>query len=365
MNRVIVSVTNDLVTDQRVHKICSTLSQNNYEIILIGRQFSNSKKLERKYKTYRFKLLFNKGPFFYAEYNIRLLFKILISKPSILLANDLDTLLANFLASKILRKKLVYDSHELFTEVPELIHRPFIQNIWLYIEKFIVPKLKNCVTVSNSISEYYNSIYHTKFIVIRNLPFVIKKQRANSFPFKTDNQKIILYQGAINKGRGLELMIDTMIYLEDTIFVIIGNGDIEISIKHKIAEKKLQKKVRLIDRLEPEELKQLTPLADIGISLEENLGLNYKYALPNKLFDYIQAKIPILVSDLYEMKNITSKYKVGEVVENRNPELLAKQIQKILEKGKIAYKIQLEIAASELNWENESKKLIEIYNKLG
>jgi len=364
LKRVVVSVTNDLVTDQRVHRICSTLSQNNYEILLIGRQFSDSKTLQKKYKTYRFKLLFNKGALFYAEYNIRLFLKLLFTKSDILLSNDLDTLLANFLASKMLKKKLVYDSHELFTEVPELINRPFIQKIWLSIEKLIVPKLRNCITVSNLISQYYNSSYQTKFVVIRNLPFHIKKHNTISFPFKTKDYKLVLYQGAINKGRGLELMINTMVYLKNTLFIIIGNGDLQEKIKELINSKNLENSVKLIPIMNPNKLKQLTPLADLGVSLEEDLGLNYRYALPNKLFDYIQAKIPVLTSDLPEMKNIISTYKIGETVQNRNPKLLANQINRILKKGKDNYKYKLEKAALILNWEKESEKLVGFYSNL-
>jgi len=364
LKRIVVSVTNDLVTDQRVHRICTTLSQNNYEIILIGRQFSNSKTLQRKYKTHRFKLLFNKGALFYAEYNIRLFFKLLSSKPTILLANDLDTLFANFIASSILNKKLVYDSHELFTEVPELIHRPFIQNIWLTIEKFIIPKLKNCYTVSDSIAKYYFKKYGTQFSIIKNVPYSKNKIISKPFPFKFRKEKIIIYQGAINKGRGLELMIETMLFLKHSILVIIGSGDIENKIKTKILKLNLEKKVKFMGRVTPNELQKLTPSADLGISLEENIGLNYRFALPNKLFDYIQAKIPVLVSNLPEIKKIVEKYNVGEIILSRKPKSIANQINSLLKKRDGFYDKSLQIAQKELNWENESKKLIKIYKNL-
>ena len=364
MKRVIVSVTNDLGTDQRVYKICNTLLKMNYEILLIGRKLSGSKEIKRPYKVYRFKLFFNKGFLFYAEYNLRLFFKLCFAKKDILLSNDLDTLLPNFLISKLFRKKLVYDSHELFTEVPELINRPFVREFWLNIEKFIVPKLDNCITVSNSIAKYYNTKYNTNFKVIRNLFNKSTIQKTGEFPFDTNNHKIILYQGALNKGRGLELMIDTVQYLNNAIFVIIGSGDLEQKLKEKVTNLNVFDKVKFINRIYPEKLKTITPLADLGISLEEDLGLNYKYALPNKLFDYINAEIPVLVSNLPEMEQIIKTYDVGEIVTSRRPKKLAGQIEILLKKEKSYFQKNLEIAKNELIWENEEFKLIEIFENL-
>lgn len=364
MKRILVSVTNDLVTDQRVHKVCTTLTEMNFDVLLIGRRFKHSELINRNYKTTRMKLLFNSGFLFYAEYNLRLFFKLFFLKKDILLANDLDTLLPNYLISNFFNKKLVYDSHELFTEVPELINRPFVQKFWLRLEEFILPKLKNSYTVNYSIAKYYNIKYHLNFEVIRNVPLQIKSIETSSFPFKTNEKKVILYQGSINKGRGLELMLEAMLFIENAIFICIGNGDIEQKIKQRVIDLNLEEKVKFIPRMIPIELQKLTPLADLGISLEEDLGLNYKYALPNKLFDYVQAKIPVLVSNLPEMKQIVLKYNIGEIVLNRNPKVLANQINNILQNRKELYIKQLEEASKKLIWENESKKLIELIKDL-
>lgn len=365
MKRIIVSVTNDLVTDQRVHKICSTLQSMDFELLLIGRKLPKSLKIERPYSTFQFNLLFNKGVFFYAEYNIRLFFKLFFLKKDILLSNDLDTLLPNYLISKIFNLKLVYDSHELFTEVPELINRPFIQKIWLQIEKNTLPKVKNCITVSESIANYYNKKYNTNFNVIRNFPLKNEKSIVKTFPFSTSNHKIIIYQGALNKGRGLALIINTMAFIKNAILVLIGNGDIENKLKEKVTALGLDAKVKFIPKVHPNELRNLTKQADLGISIEEDLGLNYQFALPNKLFDYIQAKIPVLVSDLPEMKRIISTYNVGEVIKNRTPKKLAIQIEILLNKEKSYFEKDLEKASSVLIWEHEEKKLIEIFENLG
>ena len=179
MQRIVVSVTNDLITDQRVHKVCSTLVGMNFDVLLIGRKLQSSLPLSRNYKTSRMKLLFNSGFLFYAEYNFRLFFRLLFLKKDILLSNDLDTLLPNFLISKLLRKKLVYDSHELFTEIPELIDRPRVQYFWRKIERMTLPKVKNCYTVSSSIASYYKDTYDSDFEVIRNVPY---KKSNNSEP---------------------------------------------------------------------------------------------------------------------------------------------------------------------------------------
>ena len=113
MKRIVISVTNDLVTDRRIEKVCITLQKLNYEITLIGRKLPDSLPISRNYKTIRMNLLFKKGFLFYAEYNIRLFLKLLFIKKEVLLANDLDTLSANYFVSKIQNKKMVYDSHEL------------------------------------------------------------------------------------------------------------------------------------------------------------------------------------------------------------------------------------------------------------
>ena len=106
MKRIIVSVTNDLVTDQRVDKTCDVLTEIGFEVILVGRKLKNSLPIHRKYSTKRFRLVFNKGILFYAEYNTRLFLFLLFSRKSFLFSNDLDTLLPNYLISKIQKKKL-------------------------------------------------------------------------------------------------------------------------------------------------------------------------------------------------------------------------------------------------------------------
>lgn len=360
MKKIIVSVTNDLSTDQRVDKVCATLQKEGYEIVLIGRKLKNSTPLNRGYSTKRIKLIFNKGFLFYAEFNFRLFFVLLFYKKDILLSNDLDTLLPNYLISVLQKKKIVYDSHELFPEIPELVHKPFVKKCWSTLESWILPKLKNTYTVCNSIADFYNKKYNSKFKTILNLPNK-KEIKFGDFPFEIKSKKIIIYQGAINIGRGLELIIDTMKFLDNCILVIIGNGDIYETLVKKVNDKRLNNKIHFLGKISPTELHKLTPLADLGLSIEDDLGLNYRFSLPNKIFDYIQAEVPILVSDLSEMKQIVLNFGVGEIVTERSPKVLANQITNLLEKD---FSNELKKAKKELIWENQEEKLLTIFNNL-
>ena len=160
--KIIVSVTNDLSTDQRVDKICNTLMDQNFDVLLVGRLLSESQNINRPYNTKRFKLWFNKGAFFYSTYNLRLFFFLLFTKSSTLWSNDLDTLPANYLIAKWKNLQLIFDSHEYYTEVPELINRPKVQQIWKQIERYILPKLKHVITVSQSIADLFEKEYNIK-----------------------------------------------------------------------------------------------------------------------------------------------------------------------------------------------------------
>jgi glycosyltransferase involved in cell wall biosynthesis len=189
----------------------------------------------------------------------------------------------------------------------------------------------------------------------------LKKIKTHKLPFSTKGKKIIIYQGALNNGRGLELMIDVIVYLDDHMLITDGNGSINNDLQQRSKNKSAENKVHFLGKLLPSELQKITPLADIGLSLEEDLGLNYRYALPNKIFDYIQAEIPILVSDLPEMKQIVIKYKVGEIIKLITPKALASQIQTML---KNEYSESILKAKQELTWDHEKITLQNIFKNL-
>lgn len=358
--KIIVSVTNDLITDNRVHKVCTTLTAMGFQVLLTGRRLKHSLPLRPAvYVTKRMKLLFAKGPLFYAEYNFRLLLTLLFNRFDVLLSNDLDTLPANFLASRLKRKPLVYDSHEYFTEVPELINRPFIKKIWSQTEKMIVPRVNAAYTVCSSIANIYTNKYSIDFKIVRNLPY-----RAASTPEKAaTGQKHIIYQGALNVNRGLENLILSMKYLENVSLWLVGDGDIKRQLEQLVADNQLTSRVLFKGKLPFYQLSEITAGASLGVSAEEDAGLNYRYALPNKLFDYIQARIPVMVSNLPEMAAIVAQYDIGLVCTDNTPVGMARCIQKAVNDTSLIEKWRqnLEVAANELVWENEEHVIHEIF----
>ena len=368
MKRVIVSVINDLVTDQRVNKSCLTLQKAGFEVLLVGRRQRKSPPMDdRPYKSRRMKLLFEKGPLFYAEFNIRLFIFLLFHHCNCLLSNDLDTLLPSFWISRLKRVPLIYDSHEYFTEVPELVNRPKVQRVWKRIEEYVLPKMKEMITVNQSIANLFREKYGIKVHIIRNIP--IRKMLpapASREDVGLDPEKhILVLQGSgINIHRGSEELVDAMEYLNDCQLVIIGGGDVLPILKEKVTANNWDDRVKFFPRMPYQKMMAITQLAELGFTLDKDTNLNYRFSLPNKLFDYIQAGVPIVASHLTEIERIITDYNIGTFIENHEPKTIAETIQRALndEKSLAIWKTNLVAAAQELCWENEEKVLLDIYS---
>lgn len=365
--RVIVTVTNDLTTDQRVDRSCTSLVKMGFEVLLIGRQLKKSLRLElRNYNTKRMKLLFNKGPLFYAEYNFRLFFFLLFHKTDLLLSNDLDTLPANYLASGIRHLPLIHDCHEYYRGVPELNGRRIVTGIWKFLEDRIFPKLKTVMAVNYSIAEIYHKEYGNDIKVIRNVPVTkpfSDPKKKSDLGFRED-QKVILYQGAVNVDRGLEEAIQAMKFVKSpAVLLIIGTGDIFEKLKQLVTDLNVTAKVIFTGQIPFRQLHSWSLMADIGLSIEKDVSLNYHYCLPNKFLDYIQAGVPVLISPMPEMQAIVEKYNIGKIISSHDPIYLADKIDEMLEnEGELAiFRENIRQAATDLCWEKEEKEFCKIF----
>lgn len=369
LKRVIVSVINDLVTDQRVNKSCLTLQKAGFEVLLVGRRQRKSPPMDdRPYKSHRMKLLFEKGPMFYATFNIRLFIFLLFHRCDCLLSNDLDTLLPNFWISKLKRIPLIYDSHEYFTEVPELVSRPKVQRVWKRIEEYVVPKLPEMITVNQSIADLFHEKYGIKVHIIRNIPMrrMLPAPASRQEVGLDPNKHILVLQGSgINIHRGSEELLDAMRYLDDCQLVIIGGGDVLPILKEKVAANHWDDRVKFFPRMPYQQMMAITQLAELGFTLDKDTNLNYRFSLPNKLFDYIQAGVPIIASHLTEIERIITDYNIGTFIDNHEPKTIAATIQNALNDEKILslWKNNLIFAAQNLCWENEEGVLLKIYEK--
>lgn len=365
MKKVWVVVTNDLQTDQRVNKVCLSLMNAGFQPTLLGVLHSNSLPVSRPYRTQRMRMIFKKTFFFYAEYNLRIFFKLIFSKFDMVLANDTDTLLASFLASRIRRKTIVFDAHELYTEVPELVNRPFVKRFWQSIEDLVLPHIRYAYTVCKPIADIYHNRYGIDMQIVRNAPMRTNFPEQNTKTIHFEGKKMILYQGAVNIGRGIEWVIDAMPLLDDVVFCIAGDGDSMEEIRAQIIRKNVADRVILLGRIPLEKLYYYTVSADLGLCLLENMGLNYYYSLPNRIFDFAQAGVPVLATDFPEIRNVVEKYHLGDLVSDYRPEYLADCIVKILNDDTYLSKKDdiFANARRELCWEREEENLLTIFSR--
>lgn len=361
MPKIIFTVTNDLSYDQRMQRIAGTLAGAGYEVVLTGRKLKESIPIKPEaYAQVRLDCFFSKGFLFYSEYNLRLFFFLLFSKADILCTIDLDTILPVYFASILRKQKRVYDAHEIFTEQKEILTRPFIHAIWLAIERFAVPKFKTGYTVNQSIVDELAKRYGVHYGLIRNLP------RSYSLPLNADQQeKWLLYQGAVNEGRCFETLIPAMKEVNARL-VICGKGNFYEQAKQLIKQYGLEGKIELKGSLSPAELVQLTPQAYAGITLFEREGMNQYYSLANRFFDYIMAGIPQLCVNYPEYAAINNEYGVASLIDNTKPETIAGALNNLLTDTVLYNTLRRQcLKAREIwNWEHEQQALLNIYNNL-
>ena len=364
--KITVSVISDLATDQRVIRISSTLQQMGFEVLVIARQLRNSLPLEQyPFAATRIRCYFSKGIMQYAEFMLKLFLKLLFTKTDYLLANDLDTLLPDFLISKLKNKYLFYDTHEYFTGVPELAHSPLKRKVWKRLEDIIFPKLKTVYTVNDSVKNEYEKEYHIPIGIIRNVP-VTRHVVPASLPPNWQGKIILLAQGAgFNEGRSCVEMIEAMPYLDSRFhLVFIGGGNQWGKLQQRRKELHLEERFDMLPKMLPLVLKTYTPLAHLGISLDTFTDKNCLFNLPNKIFDYIHAGVPIFSTAIPEIKNIVDTYHCGIYITNTSPQAIAKCITALFA-DKPYYELLKSntlVAAKELCWEKEAEKLKTIYS---
>lgn len=357
--RLFFTVTNDLSYDQRMNRICSSLANNGYAVTLIGRKLRASPVLEKKsFKQIRLTCFFNKGFLFYAEFNLRLFFFLLFARVDGICAIDLDTILPCYFVSLLRGRKRIYDAHELFCEMKEVVSRPGRYKAWKFIERNTLPHFKHAYTVNEYLAQTFQQLYGYHYEVIRSIS--VYEPHAD-----TPREKFILYQGAVNEGRCFETLIPAMGLVEAKL-IICGDGNFMSQAQKIVNENKLQDKIIFKGMLLPEELKSFTRKAWVGITLFDKESKSNYYSLANRFFDYIHAGLPQVCVNYPVYAEIIKKYKIAKLVDDTRPETLANGIRFLLDNAEAWENMHehCKSAAAILNWQEEEKKLLAFYNKL-
>ena len=363
--RILMTVTNDLVYDRRMYRICTALSEAGAEVVLIGRLHKHSIPFEpRNFIGKRFRCWINKGPLFYAEFNIRLFFLLLFSRFDMLCACDLDTALPARLASWMKGKKTTYDAHEYFSEVPELIGRPTVRTIWDKIGKWTVPHFSARYTVGEELAVILADHYKADFNVVRNIEPSVNHH--SPVPGLEERERIIFYQGALNVGRGIEACIQAMVHLPNWQFWIAGEGDITRPLKELTERLRLNDRVKFLGWVKPEQLPVLMRKARLAVNVLEQDSLSYYYSLPNKFFDAIHAGLPSINMNYPEYARIIARFPCAILLDEVNVHDIVKAIQSFDENPQQWADMSAACleAAREYTWEKESERLVEMYVRL-
>lgn len=361
MKKIFFTVTNELVYDQRMIRICSTLMREGYDVTLIGRRNKRAADLQvHPFKQIRIFCFFSSGKWFYIEFNIKLLFFLLFKKMDAVCAIDLDTILPVWTVTYLRNKYRIYDAHELFCEMKEVRTRPKIYRFWKRIERFAVPRFKHGYTVNAPIAEEFKKMYGVDYAVIRNISVL----EQTDLP-KNKNERFIIYQGAVNEGRSFETLIPAMQNI-DVPLMIYGNGNFMDQTRQLIQESGVQEKVILKGKMPPNVLKTITPYATLGITLFDKEGASNYYSLANRFFDYLHAGIPQLCVDYPVYRELNNQYEVALLIEDLSPESIARHIQTLLSDQELYNRLKQNCltARKVYNWQQEEKKLIEFYSRL-
>lgn len=352
-----------------MQRICTSLKNNGHDVLLIGRKKTRSIPLQQQaFRQKRLNSWLQKGPGMYIEYNFRLFFYLLFQKMDVICAIDLDTILPCYFVSLLRRKKRVYDAHELFTEMKEIVSRPVIRKWWLAVETFAVPKFKYGYTVNESLVDEFRKRYNVQYKVVRNLPVLGTPSVNENIEQGTANKefrKMIIYQGAVNEGRSFETIIPAMHFVNGRL-VICGEGNFFEQTKHLIKQYKVEEKVELRGYVPPAELKKITPAARVALMIFEATGMNQFNSLSNRFFDYIMAGVPQICVNYPEYKAINDKYNIAVMIDDTSIETIASGLNKLLSDDYLHQQLQKNCmqARLELNWSSEEKILIQFYHSI-
>ncbi len=356
--RISILVSNNIRQDQRMKKISLVLAEMGFDVELVGRKIYPNDHLELSdRKVHLLKLPFNSGVLFYLSYAIYSFLYLLRTRPQIIYSVDCDTLLPAILYKIIFGKKLIYDAHELFDQVPELDKSPMKRKIWRALESWGSKHALLNIAVAPTIAGILSDRNKVPFQIIRNLSSKPKVHiNHNNY-----DKKILLYQGMLNEGRGLEFIIESMEYLEAWHLWIIGNGDLEQALISQASKSSARDRIKFYGFIDPENLPELTRQATWGLNILDDRSKSYFLSLANRTFDYLAAGLPAIHMAFPEYQHLQNEYQCFRLLDKMDRTTFIKIIEQTNEEEYLHIKENSKKAMEQLNWEHESIRLKELF----
>jgi glycosyltransferase involved in cell wall biosynthesis len=258
----------------------------------------------------------------------------------------------------------VYDAHDLFTETHSLVGRERERRIWSFLERRLIRFAARVITVSESIARELARRYDIAApLVLRNCPVYRTPPEPRFFFPEAPDEPVLLCQGYLQKGRGLEVLVGAMRHVPRGRLVLLGDGEMREELDRLVRILRLEKKVTLRPAVPIDELPAWTTSATLGFLLYSTASLNFLYALPNKFFEYVMAGVPVVSSPIPEVAELIVAHGVGSVVERVTPEEVAREINRLLADGEGIARMKGNClrAARSLHWGIEEAKLLGLY----
>lgn len=356
--------------DSRITNLSNSLREDGCKVSVLGFDWFISSEDYIDEETRIFSIKKNKFSFlFYLQFAFILINELVRSDADVYFAEDLYTLPFVTTIAKIKRAKVYYNSREIYAHLGGLSNRPTLQKIVKSIEQYFIRKVDRVLTTGPLDSQFIEKLYNINdTMVVRNIPLhktaVAKIDLRTKYNINHD-KLILIYQGVILPGRGLKQTINAVAKLPKTVLIILGDGEQKNNFIELCKKLNISDRIFFLGTVDQKELINYTTAGDVGLSLIENISISYYHALPNKLFEYIMAGLPVLCSDLPQMKAIIEKYNVGESINIENEENIFTTLNKWCENPNIlnTYKTNCIEATKELNWQEEYKRIRDILLK--
>jgi glycosyltransferase involved in cell wall biosynthesis len=233
------------------------------------------------------------------------------------------------------------------------------------VARVCLPAYRHAYTVGPALAEIFEEKYGVQFEVVRNVP--ASSQRSPVPPPHLPHSGVgLLYQGALNAGRGIETLLEAMQTLDNVQLWLAGEGDLSEELRRQADALGVAHKVTFLGYVKPDNLKALTAQAWLGLNLLENRGLSYYYSLANKFFDCVQAEVPVLTMNFPEYRALNAEHEVAVLLDRLTPETMVSAVRYVSDHPEVYHRLKENTATArrDWNWEREERMLLKIWAKV-